>query len=287
MALAMNNRTTKRIAVLTMVRNDDFFLEKWVEYYGRELGKENLYIYYDGDDQTVADICQGTNAFVHPKIGTQVVAAEKGRLKFLSEKASELFAKGYDLVIGVDADEYIVVDPKLGISLKEFLSRQKIDVCLSSLGLDFGQKLGEEGDLSLEETFLSQRHYAQIGTRYTKPSIIAKPCRWGSGFHRVKGHNFHIASDLYLMHFGYADKKLLEDRLGDADRVAQGWEKHIYKRSRTIRYATEKKARSFDRWTRLARICQTWCRPPYAWNKPAMFELRIVVRIPERFNDVL
>lgn len=32
----------KRIAVLTMARNDDFFLRKWVEYYGRELVKENL-----------------------------------------------------------------------------------------------------------------------------------------------------------------------------------------------------------------------------------------------------
>ena len=183
----------KRIAVLTMVRNDDFFLRKWVEYYGRELGKENLYIYYDGEDQTIADFCQGTNAFLHPKIGTQVVAAEKARLKFLSERAAELFAKGYDLVIGVDADEYIVVDPKLGIGLKEYLSQQNIDVSLSPLGLDFGQKLGEEGDLSHDSTFLSQRHYAQIGTRYTKPSIIAEPCRWGSGFHRVKGHNFHIA----------------------------------------------------------------------------------------------
>ena len=117
----------KRIAVLTMVRNDDFFLRKWVEYYGRELGKENLYIYYDGEDQTIADFCQGTNAFLHPKIGTQVVAAEKARLKFLSERAAELFAKGYDLVIGVDADEYIVVDPKLGIGLKEYLSQQNID----------------------------------------------------------------------------------------------------------------------------------------------------------------
>lgn len=277
----------KHIAALTMVRNDDFFLRKWVEYYGRELGKENLYIYYDGEDQAVADVCQGTNAFLHPKIGQQVVAAEKGRLKFLSQQAAELFAKGYDIVIGVDADEYIVVDPKLGIGLKEYLSRQDIDVSLSPLGLDFGQKLDEEGDLSLEKTFLSQRHYAQIGTRYTKPSIISQPCRWGSGFHRVKGHNFHIASDLYLLHFGYADSKILEGRLGDADRVAQGWKKHIYKRSRTIKYATEKKARDFDKWTRFARICQTWCRPPYALNKPAMFELRLVVKIPERFNDVL
>ncbi len=277
----------KHIAALTMVRNDDFFLRKWVEYYGRELGKENLYIYYDGEDQAVADVCQGTNAFLHPKIGQQVVAAEKGRLKFLSQQAAELFAKGYDIVIGVDADEYIVVDPKLGIGLREFLSRQDIDVSLSPLGLDFGQKLDEEGDLSVEKTFLSQRHYAQIGTRYTKPSIISQPCRWGSGFHRVKGHNFHIASDLYLLHFGYADSKILEGRLGDADRVAQGWKKHIYKRSRTIKYATEKKARDFDKWTRFARICQTWCRPPYALNKPAMFELRLVVKIPERFNDVL
>lgn len=277
----------KRIAALTMVRNDEFFLRKWVEYYGCELGKENLYIYYDGEDQVIADFCQDTNAFVHPKIGTQVVAAEKARLKFLSEKAADLFAKGYDLVIGADADEYIVVDPKQGMNLKEFLSQQDIDTSLSPLGLDFGQKLGEEGDLSIDETFLAQRHYAQIGTRYTKPSIIAKPCRWGSGFHRVKGHNFHIVSNLYLMHFGYADKKILEDRLGDKDRVAQGWEKHIYKRSRTIKYATEKKAHDFDCWMRFARICQTWCRPPYALNKPAMFELRIVVKIPERFNNVL
>ena len=277
----------KHIAALTMVRNDEFFLRKWVEYYGRELGKENLYIYYDGEDQTLHDFCQGTNAFVHPKIGTQVVAAEKGRLRFLSERAAELFANGYDLVIGVDADEYIVVDPKLGLGLREFLSLQDIDVCLSPLGLDFGQKLGMEGDLSFERTFLSQRHYAQIGTRYTKPSIIAQPCRWGSGFHRVKGHNYHIASDLYLLHFGYADRKILEGRLGDADRVAQGWEKHIYKRSRTIKYATKKKARDFDRWTHFARVCQTWCRPPYALNKPAMFELRIVVQIPERFENVL
>lgn len=269
-----------------MVRNDDFFLRKWVEYYGRELGKENLYIYYDGEDQAVADICQGTNTFVHAKLGCRVVSAEKERLRFLSGRAAELFARGYDLVIGVDADEYIVVDPRLGMGLRQYLSEQTIGTSLSPLGLDFGQRLGEEGDLSQGEAFLSQRHYAQIGTRYTKPSVIARPCRWGSGFHRVKGHNFHIARDLYLMHFGYADKRLLGERLSDADRVAQGWKKHICKRSRTIKYVTEKKARDFDRWTRLARTVQTWCRPPYALNKPAMLELRIVVRIPERFGNV-
>ncbi len=270
-----------------MVRNDDFYLRKWVEYYGRELGKENLWIYFDGTDQTIAPFCEGTNAFLHEKIGNQVVAAEKGRLRFLSERATSLLEQGYDLVIGVDADEFIVVDPKREISLREYLSAQKIGVSLSALGLDFGQKLGEEGDITENEPFLKQRHYAQIGTRYTKPSIVAKPCIWGSGFHRIKGHNFHIAKDLYLMHFGYFDKRRLEERFSDKDRLSQGWGKHMAKRARTIRYATELPARDFDRWTKFARICQSIVRPPYAWNKPAMFELRIVVRIPERFDNII
>jgi len=277
----------KRIAAITMVRNDDFYLRKWVAYYGQELGRDNLYIFFDGLDQKIAPFCAGTHARLHEKIGNQVIAAEKGRLKFLSDKAAELLGAGYDLVIGVDADEFIVVDPKLGMSLGEYLSSRTIGTSLSALGLDFGQKLGEEDDIRDDIPFLQQRHYAQIGTRYTKPSIVAKPCVWGSGFHRIKKHNFHIAPDLYLFHFGYFDMARLQARFNDADRLSQGWGKHMQKRSRTIRYATELPARDFDRWTRLARICQTVCRPPYAPNKPAMMELRIVVRIPERFSNLI
>ena len=278
----------KKIAAITMVRNDDFYLKKWVEYYSAQLGgKEHLFIYYDGTDQTIAPFCEGTYAELVPKIGTQVVSAEKGRLKYLSEKAAILLQDGYDLVIGVDADEFIVVDPKLGKTLVQYLSEIKIKGAASGLGLDFGQKLGEEDNITEDRPFLEQRHYAQLGTRYTKPSILAEPLRWGSGFHRVKGHNFHIVKDLYLLHFGYIDMKRLEDRFNDKDRLAQGWGKHMKKRSRTIRLVTNLKARNFERWTAFARICQTIVRPPYAWNKPAMFGLKLVVRIPERFRSVL
>ena len=277
----------KKIAAITMARNDDFYLRKWVAYYGSQLGRENLYIYLDGLDQTVGDYCEGTHAPAVEKIGNQVVAAEKGRLSFLSEKAARLMADGYDLVIGVDADEFIVVDPALGLSLPEYLSRVKVKGSLSALGLDFGQKLGEEADITEDRPFLQQRHYAQIGTRYTKPSILAQPLRWGSGFHRIKGHNFHIAKDLYLLHFGYFDLKRLEDRFRDKDRLDQGWGKHMRKRSRTIRLVSSLPARDFDKWTRIARRLQALLRPPYAWNKPGMLGLKWVVRIPERFQSLV
>ena len=276
----------KRIAALTMARNDDFYLRKWVEYYGGQLGRENLYIFLDGLDQVVGDYCAGTHAVAVEKIGSQVIEAEKGRLRFLSGKAAELLAGGYDLVIGVDADEFIIADPKLGMSLPEYLSTLRIKDSVSALGLDFGQKIGEEEEIREDEPFLHQRHYAQLGTRYTKPSIIAKPLVWGSGFHRIKGHNFHIANDLYLFHFGYFDLARIQARYTDKDRMDQGWGEHMHKRSRTIRLVTEKKALDFDRWTKFARRCQTVCRPPYAWNKPGMMELKIVVRIPDRFSQI-
>ena len=277
----------KKIAAITMVRNDDFYLRKWVEYYGRELGRENLYVYFDGLDQEIPDFCRGTQAAKIQKIGKDVVSNDKGRVQFMSWKAAELFSRGYDLVIGTDADEFIVVDPKLGKSLAEYLSEAKIKDSLSPLGLDFGQKLGVEGDIREDTPFLTQRHYAQIGTRYTKASIISQPLQWGSGFHRVKGHNFHIAKNLYLLHFGYFDQKRIEERMSDKDRLKQGWKKHMKKRSRTIRLVSTLKARKFEPWVRFARICQTLVRPPYAWNKPAMFGLKIIVAIPPRFEDIV
>ena len=54
----------KKIAALTMVRNDEFFLRKWVGYYGPQLGKDNLYVFFDGLDQTVPPFCEGVNVRV-------------------------------------------------------------------------------------------------------------------------------------------------------------------------------------------------------------------------------
>lgn len=276
----------KRICAITMVRNDDFYLRKWTEYYGRELGEENLYILLDGKDQPIPNWCPKAHIIPYDKIKGQVVEAEKGRLSLLSEHAAALL-KEYDLVIGTDADEFLIVDPALGVSLVEYLSKKDIKISLSGLGVDVGQNLKEETDIREDIPFLSQRHYARLSTRYSKPSVLAAPVVWGSGFHRIKGHNFHIAKDLYLFHFGYFDMGRIEARFKDKDRLASGWKKHIAKRSKTIRLVTERKAGDWKRCTTLARIVQNLVRPPYAWNKPAMFEMVVIVKIPQRFYNII
>jgi hypothetical protein len=275
----------KRIAAITMARNDAFFLKKWVSYYGKELGRENLYIYLDGLDQENPPESEGVNITKVEKIKGQVVSAEKARLKFLSDRAAELLTD-YDLIIGCDADEFLIVDPKLEMSLRAYLSTLNIKTSASALGLDVGQNLNEEKPIIEDENFLSQRSYAFVSTRYTKPVIVAQPLTWGAGFHRIKGHNFHIAEHLFLIHLGCFDDNMLMARFSDKDRMAAGWGKHIKKRRRTIVEVTERKSIDLDKIYKRLRLFQTYCRKPYAWNKPSMAWWKVVVKLPERFKNI-
>jgi hypothetical protein len=277
----------KKICVITMVRNDEFNLAKWVEYYGRELGKENLYIYFDGTDQTVPDFCEGCMTELRSRNPGMVVKSEKIRLGFLSEKAAELMAKGYDVVIGTDADEYLVVDPDLGMGLREYLSSIKIKDSVSGLGVDIGQNLNEEGVISGEIPYFQQRRYGYLCSRYTKPSVISSPVTWGSGFHRIKGHNFHIDPNLFLFHTGSIDLKMIEDRMSDNDLISTGRLKHIQKRAKTIYVVSKAKIREWDRTVKVVRWVQQHLRPVNSWNKPWNPVTKVVVRIPDRFVGIL
>ena len=278
----------KRICAITMVRNDEFYLRKWVEYYATQLGRENLRIYFDGEDQRVPDFCEGVYTELKPRIPGMVVKAEKERLTFLSQQAARLMQEErYDLVIGVDADEFLVVDPNQGKTLLEYLSEKEVNVCLSGLGVDVGQHLDREGVIDGSKSFLSQRRYAYLCSRYTKPSVIARPVTWGSGFHRIKGHNYHIDEHLYLFHFGSIDLEMIKERMGNADLVSTGRLGHIKKRAKTIYVVTNAKARDWDKTVRGMRSVQQWLRQPLAWNKPWDPITKVVVTIPERFENVL
>lgn len=270
----------KRIAAITMARNDEFFVNRWVSYYGTELGEENLYIYLDGEDQKIPSGVGNAHVTKLPHQDLSRAAGDKYRIGLLSRLAADLFAAGYDLVIGCDCDEFLIADPATKKNLAQYLSDLNIKTTVSGLGLDVGQDLKTEKPLNLNKTFLSQRDYALLSTRYTKPVVLAKPLRWGSGFHSVKKHNFHIDKNLYLFHFGSVDYEMIKAKVGDR---SPDWKKHLQRRAETIHIITNKKNRS-ESHISIARWMQTWIRPIYAWNKPAMLGIKLVTTIPTRFK---
>ena len=278
----------KKTAALTMVRSDDGFLRKWVEYYSAAFGPENLYVWFDGFDQVVPDFCSEVHTGHIEHVKADVHAGDRRRIDYLSSRAAELFSQGYELVVGTDVDEFLVVDPALGVSLPEYLSSVRTSLpSISGLGIDVGQKLSEEGTVDWSRPFLSQRRYAKLSTRYSKASVLCRPVEWGSGFHRTRKGNFHIVKDLYLFHFGCVDLDRIKSKMDDAGLTDEGWSRHLSKRAGTIRLVSTARARDWDSAVKKARFLQNAFRPPYAWNKPAMFEARIVVLIPERFRGVV
>ena len=269
----------KRIAAITMARNDEFFLSRWIAYYGKQLGTENLYIILDGTDQKTP--LNAGNAHIEklPHTNMSRAAGDKYRIGKISELAHELL-KSYDIVIGCDTDEFLIVDPNTKKSLAEYLSAIKIKTTVSGLGLDVGQHLKLEQPLDTDMALLEQREYALLSTRYTKPVVINRPVNWGSGFHRIKNHNFHIDPNLYLLHFGAVDMNMLIQK---AESRGPDWVNHLRRRGNgTINTVTKLKPKS-EKYMRRARIMQRIFRPIYALDKPGMLGLKRVVKIPRRF----
>ncbi len=276
----MKNKHIKKIAAITMARNDDFFLSRWIEYYGKMLGTENLYIYLDGTDQNIPLNAGSAHITKLPHTDLSRSAGDKYRINLLSDMASELLKK-YDIIIGCDSDEFLMIDPALNQTLPEYLSNKKISTTLSGLGLDIGQHMKYEGALDTSKPFLSQRSFALLSTRYTKPVVINRPIRWGSGFHSIHGHNFHIDKNLYLLHFGAVDMDML---ITKATNRGPDWVNHLRRRGNgTINDITNRTPRG-EIWLKIARILQTIFRPIYAIDKPGMLGIKRVIKIPSRFQ---
>lgn len=270
----------KRIAAITMARNDDFFLSRWVAYYGHELGNENLYIILDGTDQDAPKNAKNVNIIKLPHIDMSRSGGDKYRINKISDLAAELFNK-YDIVIGCDSDEFLIVDPATKKTLAEYLSGLNYKTTVSGLGLDIGQNMKTEQKLDATKPMLAQRSYALLSTRYTKSVVLFRPMRWGSGFHRVHGANLHIDKNLYLLHFGAVDMKMLVTK---AEKRGPDWVNHLRRRGNgTINLVTKKIAHG--EWhIKVARIMQRIFRPIYAIGKPGMLRIKWVVKIPSRFK---
>ncbi len=276
----------KRICAISTARKDRVFTTKWVDYYGRLLGRKNLFLILDGHDNDPPENAVDVNIIRLPHLPKKRVPAMRRRARVMSKIAAGLYHY-FDIAIATDIDEFIVVDPKLGLSLVDYLSSKPLPTAVSSLGLDVGQHLTLEQTLDLEQPFLDQRRFAHVSARYTKPCITTRPVTWGSGMHRVKGRNFRIDPNLFLFHLGMADYGLATGKTLDKDRLSTGWKNHLERREKIFQIITEAKAVDGDSYFQKARRLQTWRRSPYAWNKPAMIPGNPVIIIPDRFRGLV
>lgn len=197
--------TNKELAaVVTMVKDDYVFLRKWVAYYGGLFGKRALYVFNHGGDAEIDRIARGCNVIYLPGHFDAMFDARRWRL--LTNLTNGLRAY-YEFVICGDVDEFLVVDPQLGLSLPEFLEKRRGKIVITPIGIEVVHRAVEEFD-PIEPTILGARRFGRYSSLYCKPCITSAPIRFSRGGHYSDHAELQVFRHLYLFHMKFCDRGL-------------------------------------------------------------------------------
>jgi hypothetical protein len=199
-----------------MVYDDYFFLQRWYDYYSKQVGAENLYVFSHGNDPRHREIAKGANVMNLPRDAT-MFKFDRRRWRMLGNFATGLL-DFYNWMIVSDVDEIVVVDPKAAPSLVDYIVDKYGDsktapknispLCLELIHVP------EEEPLPIEEneTILSRRRIFRPNRNYSKPCLVGAPVGFAPGGHRNTLGLRHLPSDLYNLHLKFFDRDMVEER---------------------------------------------------------------------------
>jgi hypothetical protein len=216
-----------KIAAVTHVRNDDYFLGLWVKHYGRLIGRENCFVILDGDDWSPVPDLSGVNVIVLPRPRSTMHRVRIDRrmqseqLNLITRIFEEL---NYDYVIKGDCDEYVVPDPLEQVSIQQAVREADIVGAVYSSGVNVFHDSGLEPRLDQMQDPMSQRHLAMLSQSYCKVNVLARAgyragIRTNPGGHRVAtALPVHVSQKFYMIHLGWCDVPMWQERA--AHRIA-------------------------------------------------------------------
>ncbi len=140
-----------RVAVITDSIAEDFFFPLWRRYYGGLFGDAALHVVtYEGGAR-----------FADPRLGGVLrlpVGYEDGLRAWVISDYVAMLLHANDVVVRVDVDEFLVVDPRAGASLPEFIARSDRPH-LTARGFDVVQIMAKP-PLQPDRPVLAQRQFA-------------------------------------------------------------------------------------------------------------------------------
>lgn len=289
----------KLACVITMVRDDYFFLERWVKYYGEIFGRDALYVINHGNGERVQEIAAGCNVVGIPDVFNEKFDAMRWRL--LNNFAQGL--RGYYTYVMIgDVDEFIVLDPKTGMGLDEFLIKRRGRNTITPIGLEVVHKPDLEPEEIGDGPMLGPRRYARFTTAYSKPCIFNHHVEISRGGHYATAPELKIFKNLYLFHMRYVDSDLyratLARRHGQVDRIEKEdgdtmiswqWRRESEKADPFLESASLPVGDSFELEPYLKRMNKTW---ELRDEKSGLYHVarqigKVLMPVPERFFGVI
>ena len=207
---------TKRPAgAITMAYQDHFFLQRWVEYYGRQFGREHLYVLSHGGDPEHRRIAEGANVITIPRDPT-LHRLTRRRWMLKSNFANGML-RYYNWIFVGDVDEVVIVDPDVAPDLLTYMSTKasrSAPHSICPLGLELIHNPEVEPDPILpDQPILSRRRVFRANANYSKPCIIRKDTLFTIGGHANNHQPRVLDPHLYLLHLRFVDYETSYSRL--------------------------------------------------------------------------
>jgi hypothetical protein len=207
--------TKAAMAAVTMVGSDHFFLKRWVDYYGKHLGREHLYILSHGGDPEHKKIAEGCNIIYLPLDPTRFCFNQR-RWQMMSMFTTG-FTRYYNWVLTGDVDEIVAVDPAVSDNLVEYLCRFDADArtrVISPLAIEMVHNPAlETEEITGDRNILDVRKIYRLNANYNKPCITRNKIVFAPGGHFANEARKFLDPDLYLFHLRFIDYKMTEERL--------------------------------------------------------------------------
>lgn len=201
------------IAVMTMVRNESAGLPRWVDYYGSQVGPQNLIVIDDrSDDGSTGNLdatvlhlpVRATGRQAHRRTAGASYDPPAFRKTGLANKLAVALLEVFEAVVFTDVDEFIVPDPRLYRDLRDFLEKKPDLDVVAPIGLNLTHVPSREPPLRHDAPMLAQRRFVKFMPNMCKPAIKRVPARWTAGTHGCEA-SYEIQHDLFLIHTKFAD----------------------------------------------------------------------------------
>jgi len=184
-------------AVMTMVRNEKFFLPIWLRYYSQFFAAQDIYVL---DHESTDGSTEG-QGFIripvsHPEYGA-------GWQTSVNQRHQHDLIDRYDVVLCTDVDEIVAPDPRLD-DLGTYIDRFDENF-VNCQGFEVLHQKNSEPPLDLTKPILSQRFEWYANPLYTKPLLARVPMLWWGGCHNRIDDKKNNDPNLYLIHLHRMD----------------------------------------------------------------------------------
>lgn len=186
---------------MTMARDEAGMLKRWVDYYGNQLGFDNLIVLDDNSaDGSTRDLPCTVYRLPPPP---WKAPWSRTRREFFNGFTRSLLTC-YDAVIVTDVDEFLVPDPIRYDGLLDYIGAASDWDVVAPVALNVLHNPRYEPDLDANKPVMAQRRFVKFAPSLCKPLITRSPSEWLAGLHGIRAP-FEVDRELFMLHLKFSD----------------------------------------------------------------------------------